>query len=247
MQVNRASVAAMINHLPKYKILVVLAEREHHDLREELNRFPCVSVSIHGTPDNLVALRDHPELQEVSLQSCNVPDLSVLHGLPGLCRLDVAFGPLSSVELSFCSNTLEFLALSRLRHLKDLSKLPLLPKLEHLIVNHIHSFVPPDFRRMPNLRDLSIWNTDWRSLDWLVHLPHLETLHISQIKVEDQDWKPILGLKRLRHLHGMQNVFRSSACKEFMRLRPDVRVDQGIPVDLEKYPRTKEFLAGTMQ
>jgi len=32
------------------------------------------------------------------------------------------------------------------------------------------------------------------------------------------------------------------ACEEFMRLRPDVRVDQGIPVDLEKNPELKEFL-----
>jgi len=242
MQMNLASVAAMVNHIPKYKTLVVLAERERHDLREELNRFPCVRVSINGTPDNLAALSDHPEIKEVSLRSCDLLDFSALLGLSRLRRLDVAFGPLSSLELSFCSSTLEFLALSRLRQLKDLSTLPLLPNLERLAVTHIHAFAPPDFRMFPNLRQLSIWNTDWQSLNWLVHLPHLETLHISQIKVEDKDWKPILGLKRLRHLHGMQNVFRSSARKEFVQLRPDVRVDQGIPVDLEKHPQTKEFL-----
>jgi len=236
------SVAAMVNYIPKYKTLIVLAERERHDLREELNRFPCVRVSINGTPDNLAALSDHQEIEEVSLRSCDLLDLSALHGLSRLRRLDVSFGPLSNLELSFCSCTLEVLALSRLRRLKDLSTLPFLPKLEHLVVSHIHSFVPPDFRMLPNLRQLSIWNTDWQSLNWLVNLPHLETLHISQIKVEDKDWKPILGLKRLRHLHGMQNVFRSSACKEFAHLRPDVRVDQGIPVDLERHPQTKEFL-----
>ena len=232
----------MVNHIPKHKTLVVLAERERHDLREELHRFPCVRVSINGTPDNLAALSDYPEIEEVSLRSCDVSDLSALRGLSRLRRLDVAFGPLSSLELSFCSSTLEFLALSRLRRLKDLSTLPLMPKLEHLVVSHIHSFVPPDFRLFPNLRQLSVWNTNWQSLNWLVHLPHLETLHISQIKVEDKDWKPIPGLKRLRHLHGMQNVFRSAACKEFIELRPDVRVDQGIPFDLEKHPQTKEFL-----
>lgn len=236
------SVAAMVNHIPKYKTLVVRAEREPHDLREELGRFPCVRVSIHGTPDNLSALSDYPGIEEVSLRSCEILDLSALHGLSYLRRLEVGFGPLSGVELGFCSSTLEFLALSRLRRLKDLSTLPLLPKLEHLGLSHIHSFVPPDFRKFPNLRQLSIWNTDWQSLDWLVHLPHLETLHISQIKVEDKDWKPILGLKRLRHLHGMQNVFRSSACKEFAQLRPDVRVDQGIPVDLAGHPQTKELM-----
>lgn len=232
----------MVNQIPKYKTLVVLAERERHDLREELNRFACVRVSINGTPDHLAALSAYPEIEEVSLRSCDLLDLSALHGLSRLRRLDVAFGPLSSLELGFCSSTLESLALYKLRRLKDLSTLPLLPKLEHLAVCHIHSFVPPDFRMFPNLRRLSIWNTDWQSLKWLVHLPHLETLHISQIKVEDKDWKPILGLKRLRHLHGMKNVFRSSACKEFAQLRPDVRVDQGIPVDLERQLQTKEFL-----
>jgi len=67
-------------------------------------------------------------------------------------------------------------------------------------------------------------------------------LHISQCKIGDDDWRPVLRLERLRHLHGMKNVFRAAACEEFMRLRPDVRVDQGIPVDLEKDPELKEFL-----
>ena len=117
-----------------------------------------------------------------------------------------------------------------------------MPKLEHLVVSHIHSFRPPDFQLFPNLRQLSIWNTDWQSLGWLSHLPGLETLHISQAKVQDKDWKPILSLARLRHLHGMQSAFGSTARNEFVRLRPDVRVDQGIPIDLEKYPQTREFV-----
>lgn len=74
---------------------------------------------------------------------------------------------------------------------------------------------------------LSIWNTEWQSLDWLQNLPKLEALHISQIKVADGDWKPILDLPQLGFLHGMKNVFRSTAFKEFQKLRPDVRIDQG--------------------
>jgi hypothetical protein len=42
----------------------------------------------------------------------------------------------------------------------------------------------------------------------------------------------------------MKSAFGSAACKEFLRLRPDVRVDQGIPVDLEKRPRTKGLFEG---
>jgi len=232
----------MVNYIPKFKRLVVLAEREPHDLRVELSRFPIRRVSIVGTPDNLSALSDYPDLEEVSLRSCGIPNLSALQGLSRLRRLQVAFGPLSSLALDFCSHALEFLSLSRLRRLKDLSALPRMPKLEHLGVNHLRPLVPPDFRSFPNLRYLSIWNTEWQSLNWLAHLAALEALHISQIKVADRDWKPILRLARLRHLHGMQNVFRSAACKEFIRLRPDVCVDQGIPVDLEKHPETKEFL-----
>src|SRR5262245_10874980 len=110
----------MVNHIPKYKTLVVLANRAPHDLRVELNRFPCVRLSIHGTPDNLAAISDHPKIEEVSLHSCEMSDLSALSGLTRLRKLDVAFGPLSSVNLDFCSKTLEFLALARLRRLKDL-------------------------------------------------------------------------------------------------------------------------------
>jgi hypothetical protein len=232
----------MVNYIPKYKRLVVLAEREPHDLGAELKRSPCTRLSITGTPQNLSALSDHEGIEELSLAHCDIPDLSALQGLAHLRRLDLAFGSLAAVDLRFCSRTLEFLAFSRLRRLKDLSTLPLMPKLEHLVITHIHSFRPPDFQRFPNLLQLSIWNSEWHSLSWLAHLPRLETLHISQTKVEDKDWKPILSLTRLRHLHGMQSAFGAAARTEFVRLRPDVRVDQGIPVDLEKHPEMKEFL-----
>ena len=232
----------MVNYIPKYERLVVMAERERHDLAVELKRFRCTRLSINGTPGNLGALSEHPDIVDLSLNRCEVHDLAALKGLSGLRKLSVALGPLSNANVHFCANSLEFLSLSRLRRMKDLSSLPLMPKLEHLAINHIHSFVPPDFRLFPNLRHLSIWNTDWNSIGWISYLPDLETLHISQCKIGDDDWRPVLRLERLRHLHGMKNVFRTAACGEFMRLRPDVRVDQGIPADLEKDPELKEFL-----
>lgn len=232
----------MINHLPERSALVILAEQEPHDLRVELSRFPSKRVTIYGTPENLSALSDDPEMEEVSLRKCKMVDLEALRGLSRLRRLEVAFGSLASVDVGFCRDTLESLALSRLRQLKDLSALPFMPKLEYLELSHLHGFLPPDFRSFPNLRHLSIWNTDWATLGWLEHLPTLEALHISQSKVADRDWRPILQLKRLRYLHGMKNVFKSAAFREFVQLRPEVRVDQGIPADLEKHPDVREYL-----
>lgn len=232
---------AMINHIPERSALVVLAEQEACDLRVELSRFRVKRVTIYGTPENLSALGEHAGLEEVGLRKCRVADLRDLRGLSGLRRLEVAFGSLSSVDVGFCAGTLESLALSRLRHLKDLSTLPSLPRLEYLELSHLHGFIAPDFRLFPHLRHLSIWNTDWSTLGWLEHLPDLEALHISQARVADQDWRPILSLPRLRYLHGMRDVFKSAAAREYMRLRPDVRVDQGFPADLEKYPEIKEY------
>jgi Leucine-rich repeat (LRR) protein len=234
----------MINHIPERRALVVLAEQEPHDLRVELSRFAIKRVTIYGTPKNLGALSDYPELEEVSLRKCEIADLQALRSLSRLRRLEVAFGSLSSADLGFCSGTLESLVLSRLRRLKDLSVLPSLPKLEYLELSHLHGFLPPDFRSFPDLRHLSIWNTDWSTLSWLEHLPMLEALHLSQCKVADQDWRPILQLKRLRYLHGMKDVFKGVAAREFMRLRPQVRVDQGIPADLGKHPEIEEYFEG---
>ncbi len=232
----------MVNHIPKYNSLVILAEQEAHDLRIELERFSCARLSITGTPDHMEALSDHLEIEDLSLSRCRIRDLTALRGLSRLRRLRVAFGPLASVDLGFCAGGLEFLALARLRQLKDLSNLPPMPKLAHLVLNHLHSLVPPDFCLFPNLRRLSIWKTEWPSLSWLSYLPGLETLHVSQCEIRDNDWKPILGLEKLREVHGMQNVFGSAVRKEFRRLRPDVRVDQGIRVDLDEHPQAKEFL-----
>lgn len=222
--------------------MVVQSKREPEDLAAELKRYVCSRVSIHGTPDNLEALSDYPEIKEVSLFYCDISNLSVLNGLTKLRQLRVAFGTLVEVDLNFCRKTLELLVLSRLRRFKDLSTLPAMPKLEYLSITHIHSFNAPDFSLFQNLRHLSVWNTEWDSLNWLTDLPGLETLHISQIKVKDKNWKPVLGLKRLHHLHGMKNVFKSKAFDEFVRMRPNVIVDRGIPVDLERHPQLKAYL-----
>ena len=229
----------MINHIPERSARVILAEQEPCDLRVALRRYPVKQLTIYGTPENLSALSDYPDIEEVSLRKCRIADLRALRGLSRLRRLEVAFGSLSSVDVDFCSGTLESFALCRLRHLKDLSTLPFLPKLEYLELSHLHGFRPPDFLSFSNVRHLSIWNTDWSTLGWIEHLPMLDALHISQSKIEDQDWRPILRLKRLRYLHGMKDVFKSAATKEFMRLRPEVRVDKGIPAGLERHPEMK--------
>lgn len=232
----------MINHIPERSVLVVIAHDDPHDLAQELQRHPCTRLSIHGTPENLDALSEHPELEEVTLDKCECADLDALRGLTRLRQLSIAFGPLSSMDLDFCKDTLEFLQLARLKRLKDLSTLPPMPKLEHLTLSQLHGFAPPDFRNFPGLRFLSIWNTDWTTLKWLSHLPHLVDVHISQARVTDKGWEPLLELPQLRHLHGFRSVFGAAACKEFMRRRPEVRVDQGIPVDLEKHPEVKEYM-----
>ena len=63
-EVTKIRASTMVNYIPKYKSLVVQAEREPHDLGVELRRYSCARVSIHGTPDNLDALSDYPEIEE---------------------------------------------------------------------------------------------------------------------------------------------------------------------------------------
>lgn len=230
----------MISYIPKYKTLVVLAEKDSHDLVFELGRFPCTKIDIHGTPENLEALGDHPLIEEVSLRKNKQPDLGFLRGMKHLRRLHVAFGSLSKLDLDFCSETLEVLGLGRLKQLKDLSTLPRMPRLVDLGINYIHGFQPPDFRSFPNLSVLSICNTEWPSLDWLRHLQQLERLHISDVKVEDGDWKPILGLSQLRELQGLKYVFGATAGKEFSRLKPDIRADEGFTPDKKRYAKELE-------
>jgi hypothetical protein len=232
----------MINYIASHQTLVVLAEQEPHDMAEELQRHDCTNLGIHGTPANLQAIGRHPTVEDVSLTRCKVPDVSFLEGLPRLRVLNVAFGPIASVDLAFCAETLESLSLARLRKLKDLSNLPLMPRLDFLSLQHLPAFESPDFRLFPKLRHLTVWKTKWPSLKWLSQIPQIELLHISQIEVADGDWRPLLELPRLTHLHGLQSVFGAVVRKEFSRLRPEVVVDCGIPSDIDKFPRLKEFM-----
>ena len=95
----------MLNYIEKDKILVVLADRDPHDLAEELARHPCRELSVHGTPANLAAINDYPDIEHVQLHGCEIADLSALSGLSQLRRLSIGFGPLASVDLSFCRET----------------------------------------------------------------------------------------------------------------------------------------------
>ncbi|PTX99275.1 hypothetical protein DB345_02545 [Spartobacteria bacterium LR76] len=85
--------------------------------------------------------------------------------------------------------------------------------------------------RLRRLKDLS-------ALPALPRLEHLELSHLHGFVPPDFRLFP-----HLRYLHGMRDVFRSAAAREYMRLRPEVRVDQGIPADLGKHPEIKEYFA----
>ena len=112
----------MVNYIPERTTLVVLDRDGPHNLRVELNRFPCATnISIGGTPKNLSALSDFPNITSVSLSRCSIPNLRDLAGLTNLRRLDVGFGPLTDVDLDFCKAALKLVTLTRLRKLKDLS------------------------------------------------------------------------------------------------------------------------------
>lgn len=232
----------MVNYNATDGVLVVYPKEkaDRYGLREILESAPCRSLSISlqdGQVTELDAINDFQNIQELHLSRLKIEDLSFLQRLPSLQSLSVAFGPLSRLDVDFCAATLVKLQIRYLRSLKELSTMPSLPRLKYLDLCNLHCFSPPDFRNFPNLTNLDVSQSDWKSLEWLRHLPKLRRLNIWGVKLEKVDWSPILELPELLNLNGMTKAFKASARNELSKLRPDLGMDGNFKDDPEDPPR----------
>ncbi len=214
------------NYIPERQCLVLIVRKGRTcDLALPLKQYNIREISIDGTPSNVAAIGEYPQIEVVGIDHYERPDLNDFRGLTKLKRLSVGFGHLASIELDFCSATLEQLTFFKLSRVKDLSCLTQtsMPRLSYLRIDSMRNYVPPDFLMFPNLLWLMVKNTNWTSLKWLSKLKSLEFVSIWGNKVADNDWRPLVELPQLKELHGMHTVFRVADRKEFARLRPDVK------------------------
>lgn len=214
---ERQCLLVFANKKDRYDLAAVLKEHANEDFR---------ILAIDGTPINMSAISDYPQIEELEISHYEGPDLKEIRGLTRLKRFFASFGHLEKIELDFCHQTLEFVWLANLRRVQDLSRLTQapMPCLQFLRINSIRRYQPPDFRLFPNLKELQIQNTDWPSFKWLSKLSSVEDLSIWGDKVADNDWRPFIKMSSLKRLHGMSTVFSAAARKEFAQLRPDVEL-----------------------
>lgn len=216
-----------VNYIPERSCLVVIVRKgQTCDLAPLLKQYEVGEIAITGTPVNVAAVSDYPQIEVISVNQYEQPNLNDFRSLTKLKSLTAAFGHVANIELDFCSDTLEYLHLFKLSRVKDLSRLTrtCMPRLKTLVIDSIRNYVPPDFQMFPNLVDLRIKNTNWTSLEWLPEITTLEYLSIWGSRIADNDWRPLAKLQHLKTLHGMQTVFRSAGRKEFARIRPDVEL-----------------------
>lgn len=216
-----------VNYIPDRQCLVVNVDKKKpYDLALLLKEYKVKQLAIHGAPVNVQAISDYRRIVDIHLTYFEHANLAHIRGLTKLKRFDAAFGQLSDIELDFCSSTLEVLILFKLTRVKDLSRLTRspMPKLKLLNIDSIRNYKPPDWRLFPNLTQLAIRNTNWPSLKWLSKLPRLESISIWGNKIADGDWRPLVKLPRLKAVHGLPTVLSAADRKEFMRLRPDIKL-----------------------
>jgi len=188
-------------------------------------------LHVYGRPTNFHLLPTLTQLVELRMQGTRLTDLSALAGMKKLEELVYTSGSLKELDLSFAGRTLTSLWLSSHRSLTDLTSIGACRKLKSLTLRglaNVSGFV--DLAALRRLEFLALWNVRrWPTLTGLARATNLRKLLLDQTEIEDGRWEPLLRLKRLEFVSGLQDAFGKTAAARFREKRPDVQTPRRFP------------------
>lgn len=138
--------------------------------------------------------------------------------------LEIAFCRLTSLFGIACLSNLRRISLYYCRFLQDISNIGNLQMLENIILYCLpqveeHFNIP----KLANLVALSYTKVNRiETIRGIEELPKLIYLGLSQVKVKDNDYSPILQSKSLERVFWCGSPFKVPALTELRKLRPDI-------------------------
>jgi hypothetical protein len=139
-------------------------------------------------------------LDDLTLRSITMPDLSLLLPLKRLRSLDLKLGGTRDLRLLPHVGELRYLELWMIRGLTDLSAVGQIPSLRALFLQALRQVdALPDFRRALDLRRVRLETMNGlRDLSPLATAPGLEGIELIDMRhLQPEDLAPLIGLPRL--------------------------------------------------
>jgi hypothetical protein len=215
-----------LRHLPEtLRALGLGATKRQLDLRI-LERFPELQgLYLEKQHKGIDVLAQLTRLDDLTLRSMTLPDLSLLLPLESLRSLDIKLGGTDDLALLPRIGRLRYLELWRIRGLSDVSTVGRLPHLRHLFLQTLpHVTALPDFGEARALRRIELETMKGiRDLRPIATAPALEELLLHDMpQLQAEDLRPLVGHPTLRalgvHLGGAK---KNAAAKALLGL-PEV-------------------------
>jgi hypothetical protein len=188
-------------------------------------------LHIYGKPKNLILLSTLPHLIQLRMQSTKLTDVSSITGMARLEELIYGSGSLKVCDLSFAVKTLRSLWLSRHRSLADLTPIGRCRQLRKLSLCNLprldRYFELESLRRLELLQLRNLRR--WPSLTGLAQAKALQRLFLDRTRIEDGAWGPLLKLKRLQYVSGLEDAFGHEVAAEFRTRRPEIETPKRSP------------------
>jgi hypothetical protein len=204
--------------------LAVGATRRRLDLAG-LERFRGLkSLFLEGQSKRIDAISSLTSLENLSLRSITLPDLSLLLPLARLQTLEIKLGGTGDLRPLPLIGELRYLELWRIRGLSDVSAIGEMAHLQNLFLQalkHVESL--PDLSGATALRRVRLQTMRGiRDLRPLASAPALEELILDDMpQLQPNDLAPLIGLPRLRAVSARIGIKKSAAVREILGL-PEV-------------------------
>jgi hypothetical protein len=167
-----------------------------------LERFPRLKklyIERHSKDIEVVSSLSH--LEDLTLRSITLPDLSLLLPLKRLLSLDIKLGGTTNLELLPKIGRLRYLELWQIRGLSDLGPVAKVRTLQFLFLQALRNVTElPSFARLKKLRRLNLETMKGLSdLSPAAKAPALEDLVVRDMRqLEPEDFRPFLKCRKLR-------------------------------------------------
>lgn len=168
-------------------------------------------------------LRNEKKLKTLQYEKENVDFAKIINPEEIEC-LEIAFCNLTSLSGIACLSNLRRISLYYCRFLQDISTIEDLQMLENIVLYSLPKVkVHFSISKLANLKSLSYTRVGGiETISGIEKLSKLTSLSLSQVKVIDEDYSPIVQSKSLERVFWCGSPFKVPALKELRKLRPDI-------------------------
>ncbi|WP_052723640.1 leucine-rich repeat domain-containing protein [Paenibacillus wulumuqiensis] len=177
------------------------------------------SLYIDGHHKHLEVISGLSRLQQLTLQSITVPDLEMLQPLHELRQLTIRLGGIRNLNALTDNDSIEYLQLSQIKGLEDISVIASLTGLQYLFLQALpHIRQLPSLDRLSMLRKIALENMKGlRDIHMLEHAPALiEFTHREAWEMKVDAYEPLLRNPSLERVYAKLKTPRMM--KQFRQL-----------------------------